>query len=99
MTFEVKHHAFLATGNKHRVALHDARQFGRGLGDLALARHRPMHRRPQFLAVRRDQRGAAINAVIVMFRIDHDRFAEAPRLVDDGADNALRCLLYTSRCV
>ncbi len=52
-------------------------EFGRGLGDLGLGRDRPMHRGGQLLAVRRDQRRAAIDAVIVALGIDNHRLAEA----------------------
>ena len=49
-----------------------------------------MHGGAEFRTVRRDQCGAAVDAVIVPLGIDHDRFAELPRAVDDGADDARR---------
>ena len=42
------------------------------------------------LAIRRDQRRAAIDAVVVALRIDNDRHAEPPRLIDHGAYDARR---------
>ena len=81
--FDVKRHALLAAGDQHGFAVDDAGELGRGLGDLGLRRHRPMHGGAQFLAIRRDQRRAAVDAVIVALRIDDDRFAEATRRVDD----------------
>ncbi len=88
MTGDMQRHAFLATGDQHRIALDQPRQLGRGLGDLGLRRHRPVHRRAQLLTVRRDQRGAAVDAVVVAFWIDHDRLAKPPCRVDDGAHDA-----------
>ena len=88
MTLDVQRHALLAAGHQHGFAVDHARQFGRRLGDLGFGRDRTMHGGAEFLAVRRDQCRAAIDAVIVAFRIDHDRLAEPPRRVDDGADDA-----------
>ena len=83
IALDMQRHALFAAGDQHGIALDDAGEFGRRLGDLGIARHRPMHRGAEFLAVRRDQRRAAIDAVIVALRIDHDRLAESARLVDD----------------
>ena len=88
ITFDVKAHAGFAAGDQHGFAADEARQLGGGHRDLRLGGHRPMHRGGQLLGIRRDQRRAAIDAVIVAFGIDHDRFAEAPRRFDDGANDA-----------
>ena len=90
MAVDVQRHALLAAGDQHGFALDDARKLGRGLADLGFACHRSVHGGAQFSAVWRDQRRAAIDAVIVPFRIDHHRFAKLPRAIDDGADDA-RC--------
>ena len=88
ITFDVKTHAGFAAGDQHGFAADEARQLGGSHRDLRLGGHRPMHRGGQLLGIRRDQRRAAIDAVIVAFGIDHDRFAEAPRRFDDGANDA-----------
>ena len=90
MTVDMQRHAFLAAGDQHGIAFDDARELSRRFGDLGFARHRAMHRRSQFLAVRGDKGCASVDFIIVTFRIDHDRFAEPARFVDDRADDALR---------
>ena len=89
LPFDVQAHPFFAAGDQHRLAVDPMRELGCGGRDLGVSRDRPMHRGGKFLGIRRDQRRAAINAVIVALRIDDDRLAEAPRRIDDGADDAL----------
>ena len=68
-------HAVFAAGNQHRFAFDQPGEFGRGGGDLGFGGDRTMHSGGKFFRIRRDQRGAAINPVIVMLGIDHHRFA------------------------
>ena len=90
VTVEMQRHALLAAGDQHRLAFDELRQLGRGVGDLGFRRHRTMHGGAELLTVRRDQGGAAIDAVIVAFRIDHDRLAVPARRIDHGPDDARR---------
>ncbi len=87
---DLQRHAFLAAGDQHRFAGDGLGQLGGRFGDLRFARERAMHGGRQLLGVRRDQRRAAIDAVIVALRIDDDRLAKPPRAVDDRADDARR---------
>ncbi len=90
MAVDVERHALLAARDEDGFAVDDARKLRGRLADLGFARHRTVHGGAEFGAVRRDQRRAAVDAVIVAFRIDHDGFVKLPRPVDDGADDARR---------
>ena len=64
------------------------RDFGGGRRDLVVGCRRRIGRVGEFLPVRRDQRGAAIDAVVAAFGIDHHRLARLVGGLDDGADDA-----------
>ena len=83
-------HAVLAAGHQHGLGVERAGQFRCRRGDIGLGGDRAMHGGGEFLAVRRHQRRAAIEAVIMRLGIDDHRLAEAARAVDDGADDP-RC--------
>ena len=67
-----------------------AAELGRGCRDLVVGLRRPMRGVGEFLPVRRDQRRAAVDAVVAALRIDHDRLAELVGGIDDRADDARR---------
>ena len=89
LTLDVEAHSLIAAGHQHGFAADHAGEIRSGADNLRLGRDRTMNCGGELLGVRRDQGGAAIDAVIVALRIDDDWFAEALRLLDDGADDTL----------
>ena len=68
-------HALVAAGHQHRLAGERLAQFVGGGRHILVAAHLAAHGVAQFLAVGRDQRGAAIDAEIAALGIDHHRLA------------------------
>src|ERR1700691_1421315 len=58
--------------------------------ELGVGSDRPMDGGSQFQAIWREQRRAAIDAVIVALWIDNDGYAETPGVIDEGAYHAGR---------
>ena len=81
-------HAGLAARHQYRLRPELAAEFGRRRRDLLVGLRRRVGRIGEFLPVRRDHGGAAIDAVVAAFRIDNHRLAEFVRGIDDGADEA-----------
>ena len=79
LALDVQAHPLFAAGHQHGFAVDPVRELGCSGGDLRLGRDRPMHRGGKLLGIRRDQRRAAINPVIMPLRIDDDRLAVPAR--------------------
>ena len=86
----VERQAGFTACHQHRLALDHARHLLRRRNNVGIARERSVGGIGQLLAVRRDQGGAAIDAKVETFGIDHHRLAELFRSVDHAADEACR---------
>ena len=84
----MKTHALFAAGDEDGFAADDMGDLGGGSGNLRFIADRPVDRRCQFFAVGSDQRRAAIDAIVVPFRVDDNRLPQLSRLFNDGANNA-----------
>ena len=88
--FCTQHHALLAAGHQHGLALDHAVELGHRGGDIGFGRDGvPAHFR-KLMAVRRDQGRSGVAGKVLALRIDDQRLAGLARRVDQGAHDTRR---------